>query len=334
MKKWLKPTLLTIGFLFIGIAILLILRLASPPKSISLGYQPIIGPMLAVIADKKLEKATGHKIKWTKFSSGANSIKALALGEVVISIAGSSPAAAGISSNPNIELIYILDDIGSAEALVVRNGSNITNPQDLIGKKIGVPFLSTTHFHLLFALEQFGINQNKVEILNLQPLEIVDAWAKEDIDAAFVWDPILEKITKNGRILITSGTLSHWGKPTFDGILVNKNWASKNKDFIKKFIQILNKENISYLNNPKGWINKNIAKISKISGSNKFDIPVILNKLNFLTIEQQLSSNWLGGGSANALKFTSEFLLKEKRIVRILSDYNQAVNSSYAKAAK
>lgn len=307
-------------------------------QSVTLGYQPIIGPMLTVIADKKIEKATGYKIKWVKFSSGADSIKALASGTAKISIAGSSPAAAGISRGLDIDLFYILDDIGAAEALVVRNGSGINAPQDLIGKKIGVPFVSTTHFHLLFALDQFGINSSKVAILNLQPPAIAAAWARGDIDGAFVWDPALGQIEKTGKILVTSGTLSSWGKATFDGILINKSWGSKNKSFVQAYIKELDKANKAYLNDPTGWGVANASKIAKLSGAKEADVPTILAKLHFLTLDEQLSDAWLTGGkssgAAKALQFTSEFLKKEKKISKVLGDYGKTVNTSYAESAR
>jgi taurine transport system substrate-binding protein len=93
-----------------------------------------------------------------------------------------------VSRGLDIEVVWIYEDIASAEALVVRNGSGIMAPQDLKGKKLGVPFVSTTHFHTLFALEQFGLDPKDVKILNLQPNAIAAAWERGDIDAAFVWD--------------------------------------------------------------------------------------------------------------------------------------------------
>ena len=57
-----------------------------------------------------------------------------------------------------------------------------------------MPFVSTTHFHTLFALEQFGIAPSDVQILNMQPDAIAAAWERGDIDAAFVWDPALGRI--------------------------------------------------------------------------------------------------------------------------------------------
>jgi taurine transport system substrate-binding protein len=97
--------------------------------------------------------------------------------------------------------------INEAEALVVRNGSGINKPEDLRGKKIGVPFVSTTHYHLLYALELWGISPGSVEILNMQPNQIAAAWARGDIDAGFAWGPAQARIKETGKVLIDSGEL-------------------------------------------------------------------------------------------------------------------------------
>ena len=125
-------------------------------KEVTIGYQLVYNPWKTSIVDGTFEKETGYKISWKKFDSGAKVINAMASGDVHISLAGSSPIAAGVSRGLDIQLVWVFEDIASAEALVVRNGSGIMAPQDLKGKKLGVPFVSTTHFHTLFALEQFG----------------------------------------------------------------------------------------------------------------------------------------------------------------------------------
>ena len=43
------------------------------------------------------KRLTGYKINWKKFDSGAKVITAMASGDVHISLAGSSPIAAGVS---------------------------------------------------------------------------------------------------------------------------------------------------------------------------------------------------------------------------------------------
>ena len=51
------------------------------------------------------------------------------------------------------------------------------NPQDLIGKKVAVPFVSTGHYSLLAALKHWNIDPSKVTILNLAPPAIIAATA-------------------------------------------------------------------------------------------------------------------------------------------------------------
>ena len=332
--------------LFTTIALIVVLSFVlglgasiAAEKEVTIGYQLVYNPHASAILDGTFEKATGYKIKWRKFDSGAKVINAMASGDVHISLAGSSPIAAGVSRGLDIELIYIYEDIASAEALVVRNGSGIVSPQDLKGKKLGVPFVSTTHFHTLFALEQFGINPKEVKILNMQPPAIAAAWERGDIDAAFVWDPALGRIKETGKVLITSGTLSTWGKATFDGCVANKTWAAANPEFMVKYIKTLAEVDASYRDNPSAWTpDSRMAKnIIKQVGGNAKDVPGVLALYDFPTLEEQASDRWLGGGknggAARALFYTSEFLLKEKKLEKLLPDYGAVVNAKWVNKA-
>ena len=136
-------------------------------KEVTIAYQQIAGPLITVINSGAIEKATGYKINWRQFESGAKVATAMTSGDVQVGVIGSSPLAAAVSRGVDLQLFWILDDINEAEALVVRNGAKIDKPSDLKGKKIAVPFVSTTHFHMMFALEQWGIKPNEVELLNM-----------------------------------------------------------------------------------------------------------------------------------------------------------------------
>lgn len=332
--------------LFTAIALIVVLSMVmgigsgfAAEKEVTIGYQLVYNPWKTSIVDGVFEKETGYKIKWRKFDSGAKVINAMASGDVHIALAGSSPIAAGVSRALDIQLVWIFEDIAAAEALVVRNGSGIMSPQDLKGKKLGVPFVSTTHFHTLFALEQFGINPKDVRILNMQPPAIAAAWERKDIDAAFVWDPALGRIKKTGKVLITSGTLSTWGKATFDGCVANKTWAAKNPEFMAQFIKIVAAADASYRDNPNAWSpdSRMVKNIVKLIGGNPKDVPGVLALYGFPSMEVQASDRWLGGGknggAALALYYTSQFLLKEKKIPSLLPDYGVTVNPKYVEAA-
>ena len=308
-------------------------------KEVTIGYQLVYNPWKVAIVDGAIEKATGYEINWKKFDSGAKVINAMASGDVQIAMAGSSPIAAGVSRGLPIELFWIVEDIASAEALVVRDGSGITAPQDLKGKKLGVPFVSTTHFHTLFALEQFGIDPKEVRVLNMQPNNIAAAWERGDIDAAFIWDPALGRIKKSGKVLITSGQLSAWGKATFDGMVSDKDWAAANPDFMVGLVKSLAAADEAYRSNPAAWgpDSDPVKKIVKLIGGEPKDVPGVLALYDFPTLEAQASTRWLGGGAeggaARALQFTSEFLKAEKKVDAVLPDYGAVVNATWVDKA-
>ena len=322
------------------LAIVMILGVASAAdKKITVGYQLVYNPWKVAIASGEFEKATGYKIDWRKFDSGSKVITAMASGDVQIALAGSSPIAAGVSRGIDMQLFWITEDIASAEALVVRNGSGIVAPQDLKGKKLGVPFVSTTHFHTLFALEQFGIDPKELTILNMQPNQIAAAWLRGDIDAAFVWDPALGRIKATGKVLITSGQLSTWGKATFDGMVVSRKFAESDPEFMAKFVRVIAKADAAYRDNPKAWTpdSDSVKAIVKMVGGKAEDVPGVLALYGFPTMEEQVSCQWLGcgkdGGAARALQFTGEFLKAQKKIPELQADYSKFVTPKYVEAA-
>ena len=306
---------------------------------VTVGYQGVCNPWKWPIDKGVFEKETGYTINWQKFDSGGSVIKAMASGDVHIAMAGSSPIAAGVSRGIDMQLFWVVEDIGAAEALVVRNGSGINSPQDLKGKTVGVPFVSTTHFHLLFALEQFGLNPKDVDIRNMEPNAIASAWEGGQVDAGFVWDPALGRIKQSGKVLITSGQLSSWGKATFDGMVVNTQWGKENKDFLAKFIKVIAGADADYRNNPQSWSanSDKVKSMVKLVGCDASAVPGILALYNFPTMEEQSSSSWLGGGAdggaARALKFTSEFHKSQKNLDSLLPDYGAVVTDEYVKAA-
>ncbi len=313
--------------------------LSLAAQKVTIGYQGINNPWKYAIDQGTFEKETGYDIEWRRFESGGEVAPAMASRKVQIALAGSSPIAAMVSQGIDAQLFWIAEDINEAEALVVRNGSGINAPKDLVGKTVAVPFGSTTHFHLMFALELNKIDPNQVDIKNLQPPTMIAPWSNGDIDAAFIWDPVLANIKKTGKVLITSGELSAQGKATFDGLVVDRKWGKANKGFMAKFVKIIADTDASYRNNPDAWHanSPQVAAIAKLSGANKEDVPATLALYAFPSLEEQASSQWLGGGRKSgavvALTETSKFLKEQKKIPKVQRSYARYVTADYVKAA-
>jgi taurine transport system substrate-binding protein len=170
-------------------------------QPVVIAYQTGVDPGKLAQADGDYERNSNRAIEWKKFDSGSDVVNALASGNVVIGNIGSSPFAAAASRNLPIDTFLITSRLGDSEALVVSNRSGIKEPRDLIGKTIAVPFVSTTHYSLLCALKNWGISEDQTKIINLRPPEIAAAWARGDIDATYVWEPVLGKVKANGTVL-------------------------------------------------------------------------------------------------------------------------------------
>ncbi len=308
-------------------------------KTVTFAYQDMVIPFRWVQAQGELEKATGYKINWRQFGGGGDVIRAMASGDVQIGEAGSSPIAAAISQGLDIELFYILEDIGAAEALVVRDGSGITKMADLKGKKIATPFVSTSHFHLLYAMELAGLKPSDVQVLNMRPPEIAAAWARGDIDGAFIWDPALATTKKNGKVLVTSGELCAKGKCTFDGLVVSKKWAKDNADFMVALVKAAAKADNDYTKNAKAFTSDpaKLAAVAKWSGAKPENVPATMSLYAFPTLQQQASNTWLGGGAAGgaakALTETAKFLKEQGRVQDLAKDYSTSVTADYVTKA-
>lgn len=309
-------------------------------KEVTIGYQDMIDPYRMAQEAKELEKATGYKISWKQFGGGGEVIKAMASGAVQVGEVGSAGIAAAVSRGEPLELFWILDDIGDAEAMVAKNGSGINSVADLKGKKIAVPFNSTTHFHTMVALEQAKVNPADVQILNMRPPEVRAAWQRGDIQATFIWDPVLAEVKKDGKVIISSGKISaDTGKATFDGYVANKDWAKANKDFMVKFVKVMAAADENYRKNGSKWTKDSteVKAIAKWSGSKPENVLAAMALYRFPTVADQVSPKWLGGGkdgvAAKALAATAEFQLSQKQIEKTLPDYSVVVNPSYAQDA-
>lgn len=320
-------------------ASLLTSSLASAETNVIIGYQQIVGPFIAAIADGRFDAAAkdaGYIVDWRQFSSGGDISTALASGNVPIGVIGSTGTTAAATRGVDLELFWILDNIGKSEALVAREGSGIEKPEDLVGRSVGVPFVSTSHFHLLVGLEQvWKVDPREVNILNMKPPQIVAAWQRGDIDAAYVWPPALSELLKTGKVISDSEVIGAASVPTFDGLVVDKKWAAENPKFMAAFTKVLAEAYADYKANGASWTADSapVQNIVKLIGGDGAGTVEALNLLSFPTADEQASETWLGGGALRALTESAKFLADQKQIDKALDDYAPYVNSAYAKEA-
>ena len=304
-------------------------------KEVTFAHQDMLVPLRTIMESGELEKTTGYKINWRMFGGGGDVIRAMASGDVKIGEVGSAGITTAAGQGQDIKLFWILDDIADAEQLVARNGSGINSMKDLAGKKVATPFVSTSHYQLMVGMKLEGVDPKTVNVVNMRPPEIAAAWERGDIDAAFIWDPVLSRIKANGKTLATSGTIGKKGYPTFDGLVVDAKWAAANEAFMVALVKALAKADDEYRNNAAKWTadSPQVKAIAKWSKADAKDVPPSMLLYKLPTMQEQMSATWLGGGASKALSNTAVFLKEQGRVQEIKPSYDSYVTTKYIQKA-
>ena len=303
---------------------------AAAPKKLTIAYQAIPNGDLVVKHEGWLEKALPDtKIEWKLFDSGGSVNEAVAARSVDIGLAGSSPVSRGLSQPLPYEVPWIHDVIGKAEALVVKK--DITSIEQLKGKKVATPLASTSHYSLLAALQDHQLTAKDVKIIDAEPDAIAAAWSRGDIDGAYVWNPNLAKLIKDGgHVLVTSADLAKEGKTTYDLAVVTKDFAGKYPDAVKTWVAQQDRAVKLYRSDPDAVAT---AVGAELNVSAEEVLPQ-LKDLIFLTAAEQAGPDYLGGGLAKNLFAAAQFNKGLAQIDRVQPEasYGAAVNATYANA--
>ncbi|MFT7059333.1 MAG: taurine transport system substrate-binding protein [Pseudorhodobacter sp.] len=307
------------------------------PEKVTVGFLNLVNAQLVTKNLGLVQKyMPGIEIEYIKVGGGGDMLRAIAGAQVDFGGLGNPPTAIGVTRGLPIQGIIVLNMLDYVEAMVVRTDKNIKSFADLAGKKIAAPFGSTTHYLLLQALADEGIDPATMEILDLRPNDIAVAWSRGDIDAAWYWEPNLDKaVTDGGNIFMTSGIMASRGYPTWDVGVVMNDFAEKYPDLVEAFVKA-ECEGIDY------WIN-NPAETAAIIAQ-ELELPLadatrMMGGTGMVPCDEQLTAGFMGSSTeaglfADTLVATSEFLVEQDRLPKLLTraDYADFLSSEYLEA--
>ncbi len=304
---------------------------AAAPDTITIGYQLIPNGDLVVKHEGWLEKAfPGTKIEWKAFDSGGSVNEAFAAGSLDIGLAGSSPVSRGLSQGIAYQVPWIHDVIGTAEALVAKPG--ITTIADLKGKKVAVPLASTTHYSLLAALTDAGVDPRDVDIIDAEPADIVAAWSRGDIDAAYIWNPSLATLkADDGTVITDSAQQAKAGHTTYDLAVVSDDFAGRYPAAVATWAAQQDRAVKLYRDDPQAFGAALAAELNLTP-----DQALAQAKdLVFLDASEQTGPDYLGGGLGKDLLSTATFNKQVGEITEVkdAAAYTGAVTPAFAAQA-
>jgi taurine transport system substrate-binding protein len=307
---------------------------SDKPDKITVGYLNLVNAQLVT---KHLgligKEMPGVEIKYVKVGGGGDMLRAIAGNDVDFGGLGNPPTAIGITRGLPIKGIIVINMLDYVESMVVRTSKNIKSLKDLKGKTVAAPFGSTTHYLLLQALNDEGVDPASMKIIDLPPSDIAAAWLRGDLDAAWFWEPNLDKAVKiDGHIFLTSGLMERRGYPTWDiGVVMNA-FAERHPDYVEKFVKA-ECAGIDF------WL-KNPAKTAEIIAE-ELSLPIadatrMMNGTTMVPCDQQLTAQYLGtsakkGQFVDTLLATGDFLVKQERLPKLLprKDFEDFIVPSY-----
>lgn len=318
----------------LALAVPAALPAADKPDSITIGYLNLVNAQLVT---KHLglhgKEMPGVHIEYIKVGGGGDMLRAIAAEQVDFGGLGNPPAAIGATRGLPIQGLFVLNMLGAVEGMVVRESAGIESLEDLKGRRVAAPFGATTHYLLLNALRDAGIDPAEMELIDLRPSDIVAAWTRGDIDAAYFWEPNLDKTVKRGgRIMLHSGIMADRGYPTWDVGVVMNEFAEQYPDYVRKFVKAECAGIDFWLENPE----KTAEIIAEELSLPLEDATRMMQGTTMVPCDEQLTAQYIGtadakGQFADTLHATAEFLFAQKRLPKVLSReaFADFLNPSY-----
>ncbi len=296
-----------------------------------IAWQPVANGDL-VVKDKNwlascLPNATIH---WAKMSSGGDVLQAFGARSIDIAQVGSSPTVKGVSAplDLDLQIVWLHDVIGKAESLVVRE-SSVTDLAGLSGKTVATPFGSTAHFSLMEALRQAELT-SMVKLVNLAPDAMLGAWQRDEIDAAWVWDPTLTSLLGDGgHVIMSSADTAEAGAPTFDLEAATREFATGNAAFMTMWTK-LQAQAAKIMNDDP---DEAAAALAVQLGITAEEAEAQFPGYTYLTASDQLGEEYYGGKLPDVLLDTATFLKNQGTITAVGTEahYADVPNSTYIK---
>jgi NitT/TauT family transport system substrate-binding protein len=205
------------------------------------------------------------KLQTQVFTAGPAEIEALFAGAVDIGYIGPGPAINGYLKSKGSALKIIAGAASGGAGLVVAKDSGITDIQGLSGKHVAIPQVGGTQdISLRHALTEAGLapkNKNgTVDVVQYAPAEAETQFAHKSIDAAWLPEPWLARLEKQGTATLLIDERDRWPNKQFATavVIVSTKFLKEHPDLVKKFL-VAHVDSVN-------WTKANPAAAQKVIG--------------------------------------------------------------------
>ncbi len=281
--------------------------------------------------EETFDKRMGLKVNWRSFDNGNAMTAAMLAGDIDIAYSqGFVPFVVGVSKGADLKLIGVAMTYSENDNCVANKSLDITQENaktKLVGKRIGTPTGNVTHYKLLRMLDHLGVNKDDVRILSMSNADASAAFVRGDVDMGCGFGGALNRMKKEGSLIMTGAEQEAIGLKVFDIVSVTGDFAEKHPDVVRQFMQITEDANLAYNRYPERFY----SVLSKASGMELEDTIDTLGKFTFLDKSEQLSTQWMLGGIQKFTKEVADFFVEQGQLPRSLSQeqYDKTIDAGF-----
>lgn len=104
------------------------------------------------------------------------------------------------------KILAPLANIAGTQQVVIRKDAEITSPDDLEGKRIGMAKGAAVYIALTNMAKDYNVDLDKMYFINLLPSDQLAGFEQHKLDAIACWEPWTSEAVKRGGKLYFSGT--------------------------------------------------------------------------------------------------------------------------------
>lgn len=184
--------------------------LSDDTLKIALGPDPAFAAIAVAIEKGWFKEAGFASVETQEFVAGVEAGQALAAGEVDLWQPASVPAISLINTGAPVSIV----GEGSkchVESLLVRADAGVTDPEDLYDVTIASLQGSSLNAYLANLAEHYGLDFEKLNIVNMAPAESLTSLIEGDIDAAITFPPSTHRAMTEADVVEVAGRTSGFG---------------------------------------------------------------------------------------------------------------------------
>lgn len=209
--------------------------MAADKMVIGTGVDPTLSQFY-LGAEAGIFKKHGLDVAVKLFASGAASAPLLIPGDIQVSLTG-APTGALVHTRASKVVLVAMTNI-TTNYFGVLGDVAIKDIPSLRGQKVAIAIGSASEVFAIQTLERFNMTVRDVQVVNVEPPEMLAALQRKNVSAFFIWEPWLTrgKMAMGNQAHLLPGTDFYQVQ---NHLLMDREWIERNRDVSIRFLRAI-----------------------------------------------------------------------------------------------